>query len=227
MTHSSCSLRCLCVTFGLIFFTASLYTQAQQSPSVNSGNFSPELIRQLESIKTAALSDDYAYQRLSHLTENIGPRSSGSPAAKAAVEYVAAQLRDLGLDVQLERVTVPHWVRGLESAELVDGPGFSEGTQHKIILTALSGSTSTGPDGINAELVVVDNFDQLNALGRDRVAGKIVLFNAKFDDQAAEAGMGFNAYREVVSYRESGPTQAAQEPWIMRPRMLRPSSMSR
>ncbi len=49
-------------------------TQAQQE------NFPPQLIEELNSIKTAALVDDYAYQQVAHLTENIGPRPSGSSA---------------------------------------------------------------------------------------------------------------------------------------------------
>jgi len=206
--------RVICI-FCLVCFAALVCARAQRSIQAHSSspdieNFSPELIRQLEVIKTAALRDDYAYQRLAHMTENIGPRPSGSPAAKAAVEYVAKEMRDLGLEVHLEEVKVPHWIRGLESAELVDGPGFVPGTRHKIILTSLSGSTSTGPEGITAEVVVVDNFDQLKSLGRDAVTGKIILFNAKFDEQKARAGLGFIAYREVVGYRETGPTQAAQ-----------------
>lgn len=182
---------------------------AQTQPS-SQPQFSDQLMQQLEAIKTAALNDDYAYRQLSHLTENIGPRPAGSAGAKAAVEYVAAQLRDLGLEVQIEPVQVPHWTRGVETAELVDGPSFAPGTQHRIVLTALGGSTSTGSDGITGELVVADNVDQLRALGREHVAGKIVLINAKFDTQKAAAGLGFNAYREIVSNRESGPAAAAE-----------------
>ena len=48
-----------------------------------------------------------AYRQAAHLTENIGPRPSGSPQAKAAVDYVTAEVRQLGLDVQLEEVKVP------------------------------------------------------------------------------------------------------------------------
>ena len=40
------------------------------------------------------------------------------------------------------------------------------------------------------DLVVVDDFDQLKTLGRDRVAGKIVLFNQKFDKQKGECRLG-------------------------------------
>src|SRR5580704_5850712 len=140
-------------------------------------NFPPVLLEELAAIRTAALSDDYAYRQVAHLTENIGPRPSGSLQAKAAVEYVAAELRRLGLDVHLEEVKVPHWVRGSETAELTEYPGQASGTTQKVVLTALGGSTSTPVDGITSEIIVVNNFDELKALGRDKVAGKIVLFN--------------------------------------------------
>jgi carboxypeptidase Q len=217
--------HCTFVALCLSSFAASLCAQNQQpstkpqppswdavpqASAVQPANFPPELMQQLEAIKAAALSDDYAYQQLAHLTENIGPRSSGSAGAKASVEYVAAQLRDLGLDVHLEEVKVPHWVRGAETAELVDYLGHAPGTQQKIVLTALGGSTSTGADGITADLVVVHDFDELKALGSDKVIGKIVLFNEKFDRQKATAGFAFAAYREAVPYRGAGPKAAAE-----------------
>jgi len=83
-------------------------------------NFPPLLLQQLSAIKAAALNDEYAYRQLAHLTENIGPRPSGSPQARAAAEYVAAELRRLGLEVRLPEVTVPHWVRGAETAALTE-----------------------------------------------------------------------------------------------------------
>src|SRR5271166_4683827 len=165
---------------------------AQQQPSqAQQENFPPQLLDELAQIKTAALADDYAYRQIAHLTENIGPRPSGSLQAKAAVDYVATELRQLGLDVQLEEVKVPHWVRGAETAELVEYPGQVPGTVQKIVLTALGGSTSTPTDGLAADVIVVNNFDELKALGRDKVAGKIVLFNEIFDKQKAAAGLSF------------------------------------
>jgi carboxypeptidase Q len=123
--------------------------------------------------------------KLAHLTENIGARPSGSPQAVAAAQYVAAELRKLGLEVRLQQVTVPHWVRGAETAALVEYPGMVPGTTQKIVLTALGGSSSTPPDGLTAEVIAVDTFDELQALGHDKVAGKIVLFNELFDKQKA------------------------------------------
>jgi Zn-dependent M28 family amino/carboxypeptidase len=179
-------------------------TQAQQD------NFPPKLLDELNAIKSAALADDYAYRQVAHLTENIGPRPAGSLQAKAAVDYVASELRQLGLDVQLEEVKVPHWVRGAETAELVEYAGQVPGTTQKIVLTALGGSTATASEGLTTEVVVVNNFDELKKLGREKVAGKIVLFNEIFDKQKAAAGLSFVAYGEAVRYRGAGPKAAAE-----------------
>src|ERR1700722_8006780 len=182
--------------------------QPELSPA-EQANFPPQLLEELSAIKAAALSDDYAYRQVAHLTENIGPRPSGSLQAKAAVDYVAAQMRELGLDVHLEEVKVPHWVRGAETAELTEYPGQAAGTTQKIVLTALGGSTSTPAAGIMADVVVVNTFDELSALGRNQVAGKIVLFNELFDKQKAAAGMAFMAYGEAVRYRAAGAKAGA------------------
>src|SRR5882724_2262870 len=135
----------------------------------------------LKKLQQSALASDYAYRQLAHLTDSIGPRLTGSPQAEAAVEYVAAEMRRLGMEVTLEKLSVTHWVRGAETAALVLYPGQVAATTQKIILTALGGSVSTPVQGVTAEVVVVNNFDELTALGRDKVAGKIVLFNARYD----------------------------------------------
>ncbi|MFZ0317984.1 MAG: M20/M25/M40 family metallo-hydrolase [Candidatus Sulfotelmatobacter sp.] len=182
---------------------------APQSSTLDQQNFPPLLLQQLSAIKAAALNDDYAYRQVEHLTENIGPRATGSPQAKAAAEYVAGEMRKLGLEVRLEPVTVPHWMRGAETAALVEYPGMVPGTAQKVVLTALGGSSATPADGLTADVVVVNTFEELAALGRDKVAGKIVLFNELFDKQKAAAGMAFAAYGEAVRYRGAGAKAAA------------------
>lgn len=179
------------------------------SSAADQQNFPPLLLQQLSAIKAAALNDDYAYHELEHLTENIGPRPTGSLQARAAAEYVAEELRKVGLDVRLQPVTVPHWVRGAETASLVEYPGMVPGTSQKIVLTALGGSSSTPPDGLTADVITVNSFDELTALGRDKVAGKIVLFNVPFDKQKAEAGFAFASYGEAVRYRAAGAKATA------------------
>jgi carboxypeptidase Q len=188
---------------------ATSFSSAPQMSQAQQENFPLQLIDELKEIKDAALTDDYAYRQLAHLTENIGARPSGSLQAKAAVEYVAGELRKLGLDVHLEEVKVPHWVRGVETAELTEWAGQPAGAKQKIVLTALGNSTSTPADGLTAEVVVVNNFDELKALGRDKVAGKIVYFNEIFDKQKSAGGLAFIAYGEAVRYRGAGAKAAA------------------
>jgi hypothetical protein len=171
--------------------------------------WTPEQLATMERLRDAAMKDPYALDELRHLTENIGPRLSGSPQAQHAVDYVAAEMRALGAEVTLEKATVPHWVRGAESAELISWPGQAPGTSQKIVLTALGGSVATPPEGLTAEVVVVDNWKQLRALPQGAIKGKIVLFNHVFDKQLAMQGNGLDAYVGGVVYRGAGPIAGA------------------
>jgi carboxypeptidase Q len=183
---------------------------AQESERNPSDLYAPQLIAEMKQLHGAALSSDYAYVQLAHLCNNIGPRLSGSPQAQQAVQYVAAEMRRLGLDVQLERVMVPHWVRGAETAELVQFAGQAPGTTQKIVLTALGGSVATSAEGLTAPVIAVDSFEHLASLGRDKVAGKIVLFNARFDKQMTAQGFALDAYGQAVVYRGTGASAAAR-----------------
>ena len=149
-------------------------------------------------MQKAALASDFGYERAAHLADNIGPRLSGSPQYQQAAEYVAEQMRQMGLEVTMEKVMVPHWVRGKETAELVEFPGQAPNTTQKIVLTALGGSVATPADGIVAPVVVVSSMEELNALGREKVSGKIVLFYEQFDERMAAQGFGLDAYGEAV-----------------------------
>ena len=171
--------------------------------------FSPQVRSELVSIRDAALQDDYAYRQLEHLTDSIGPRPTGSPQADAAAHYVADELRKLGLDVHLEPVTVTQFLRGNDSAELVEYPGQVPGTTQKIFITALFGNAPTPEGGITGEVVVAHNFAELKALGRERVAGKIVLWDVHYDSRKAAAGQAGPAYGEAVEYRGVGARAAA------------------
>ncbi len=180
-----------------------------ETPNPAEQDYSPQLRKELVTLRDAALADDYAYQQVAHMTDNIGPRPEGSRQAEGAVNYVAGELRKLGLDVRLEEVKVVSWIRGVETAELVEYPGQVSGTTQKIVLTALGGNTPTPAEGITGEVVVVHSFDELNALGREKVAGKIVLFNVRFDPRMAEAGYSSDAYNDAVKYRARGAKAAA------------------
>jgi Zn-dependent M28 family amino/carboxypeptidase len=190
-----------------LIYTSAAFAQRSFAPPPT---YSPQLSNELKQIQDAALKSDYAWNELAHITNSIGPRPAGSVQATFAAQYVAGELRKLGLDVKLEKVTVPHWVRGEETGALVAYPGMAPGTTQKVVLTALGGSDATPAGGTTAEVVVVNNFDELTALGHDKVAGKIVLFNYKFDMQLAATGHGGQAYGQAVVYRAIGASAAAK-----------------
>jgi len=205
----------------LSLFFCTQQVGAQQTPAATStptasasstpAEFSPQTLVELKRLQQAALTSDYAYRQVAHLSNNIGPRLTGSAQAAKAVDYVAGELKAIGCEVHLEKVMVPHWVRGEETAALVQFPGQAHGTTQKIVLCALGASVATPPNGIEAEVIVVRNFDELKSLSRDKVTGKIVLFNYPFDKQMAAEGRGGEAYGEAVVYRSNGPVAAARE----------------
>jgi carboxypeptidase Q len=196
-------------TLFLVCCAAVLRVAAQQ-PSPTPQLYSAKTLAELEKIQKAALESNYAYRRLAHLTNNIGPRLTGSPQAQKAVEYVAEEMRKAGLTVTLQKLTVPHWVRGVETGEIVQWDGMAPGTTQKIVLAALGGSIATPAQGLTAEVVVVNDFDELAAMGQSKIAGKIVLFNNKFDVRLQDSGFGGAAYGQAVQYRFNGAAQAAK-----------------
>src|SRR5437588_8519288 len=180
------------------------------SPSATPIFFADQTLVDLKQLRQAALASDYAFKQVAHLANNIGPRLTGSVQAAKAVEYVADEMKALGCDVQLEKVMVPHWIRGVETAELRQFPGQAAGTTQKIVLCALGGSVATPPEGIDANPICVRDFEELKSLPREKVNGKIVLFNHSFDKQIAAQGRGGEAYGQAVVYRSDGPVAAAK-----------------
>jgi Zn-dependent M28 family amino/carboxypeptidase len=145
-------------------------------------------------IIAAALADPDGYAKLSYLCDRIGNRISGSDSLNAAIQWAAGQMQRDGLEnVATPAVKVPHWVRGREDAEIV------KPVRHPLTMLGLGDSVATPPDGITAEVVSVASFDALSALGREKVAGKIVLFNVPYE-----------GYGKTVQYRASGASRAAK-----------------
>ena len=140
-----------------------------------------------------AVSSTFAWDRLSVLTDTIGNRLSGTPALDRAIQWAVAEMNTDGLEnVHTERVMVPKWVRGNESAEIV------EPARHAMVMLGLGDSVGTTGDGIQAEVLVVHTFDELDAKAAS-ARGRIVLFNVPFTN-----------YGETVRFRSAGPSRAAR-----------------
>ena len=141
----------------------------------------------------AATETNFAYRRLAELCDTFGPRFSGTTNLEAAINWALATMKADGLEnVHGEDVMVPHWVRGEESAEML------EPARHRLPMLGLGGSVATPKKGITAPVLVVRSFEDLKRRARE-ARGKIVLFNAPFV-----------SYGETVAYRQRGASQAAK-----------------
>ncbi|MFN2369593.1 MAG: M20/M25/M40 family metallo-hydrolase [Candidatus Krumholzibacteriia bacterium] len=141
----------------------------------------------------ADLADPWAYRTLGELCDTIGPRLAGSPAMARAVAWAEQTMKAAGCDsVWTEPVTIPHWTRGREWARCTAPVEFD------LVMTGLGLSDGTGPDGIEAEVLAVRDFDELDARAAE-AAGRIVLFN-----------MAWEGYGPTVQYRSQGASRAAR-----------------
>ncbi len=146
-----------------------------------------------EQLIQAATNTDFAYKRLAQLCDKFGPRFSGTTNLEAAIDWILGEMKKDGLEnVHGEEVMVPHWVRGKESAELIE-------PRHRVLpMLGLGGSIATPPEGITAEVLVVKSFDDLHQHA-EQARGKIILFNEPF-----------KTYDQTVQIRRRGAIEASQ-----------------
>lgn len=142
----------------------------------------------------AALADTEGYNRLTYLCYRIGNRLSGSPGLEKAIAWSVEQMKAAGLsNVRTIPTKVPHWVRGAESGRIVapfDRP---------LHMLGIGMSIATPPGGITADVVSVNAFEDLAKLGREKIQGKVVVYNEPY-----------NGYGSTRPYRSSGASRAAE-----------------
>ena len=169
---------------GLIFCVVQFLTA--QDIRYNYEQTSMKIINSLES-------DSVGYKRLSYLCDMFGPRLSGSKNLEKAIDWILKEMKIDGLSsVRGERVKVPTWIRGKESLKILV-PYIKE-----LKVLGIGGSVSTPKAGIRGEVLVVESFEELEKV-KNKVRGKIILFNAPF-----------TTYGETVQYRYDAPNRAAK-----------------
>ena len=158
----------------------------------------------LESIFDEALVNQTAWNNLAYLCKNTKGRIDGSPAAAKAVEFTRQALIKAGADtVWLQQVTVPRWERGSEHCRMISKILGSD----NLSISALGMSEGTSEKGINALVVEVHDFDELKALGRGQIEGKIVFFDRPADNRLINS---FAGYGGSVNQRVQGPSGASR-----------------
>lgn len=151
-----------------------------------------------------ALENGHAYHNLEYLCKKIGPRLSGSANAQKAITWSKNLMENYGFDrVYLQDLMVPVWERGVkEQAYFIEG-----NTKIPVPVSALGSSIATPATGLQAEILEVQSFAELKALGENRVKGKIVFFNRPFDQRFFDT---FEAYGSAVDQRGQGAVEAAK-----------------
>ncbi|MDO7171487.1 M20/M25/M40 family metallo-hydrolase [Mariniflexile sp. AS56] len=157
----------------------------------------------LKKIYHTTLTNGKSYDWLNHLSNQIGSRLSGSLGAERAVAYTKEELDKLGLDkVWLQPVMVPRWVRGAKEYAYVE---TTPGKTNTVNICALGGSVATPSLGLKAHIVEVKNFEELDALGKANIEGKIVFYNRPMQ---ADLISTFDAYGGCVNQRYKGAVEA-------------------
>ncbi len=140
-----------------------------------------------------ATSTHRAFDRLAYLSDYYPHRLSGSRMLEDAIDWAVRELNSDGIpEVRTQDVMVPHWVRGNEYAGIVSP------YEKELPMLGLGGSVRTPEEGLTAQTVVVENFEELDDR-REEVAGSIVVYNQPFTD-----------YGESVQYRVWGADRAAE-----------------
>ncbi|MEO5902462.1 MAG: M20/M25/M40 family metallo-hydrolase [Gemmatimonadaceae bacterium] len=137
--------------------------------------------------------DSSAWNRLAEMTDKFGHRLSGSESLERTIDWILVEMKKDGLEnVHGEKVMVPHWVRGEESASLISPRATP------LHMTGLGRSVGTEKPGITAPVMVVGSYDELTKRAAE-AKGKMVLFDVPF-----------TSYGQTVRYRGGAATAAAR-----------------
>jgi len=160
----------------------------------------------IKKISDEIMRNGKAHDLLRELTKGIGGRLAGSVQYTKAVQWGEASLKKLGADkVFLQECMMPNWKRGgKDQAAVVVQNGKK--TNRALDVLALGNSFGTGGKPLVAEVVAVQDFDEMEAK-KDQLKGKIVYFNNKFNPTNIQT---FKSYGEAGQYRRSGPSRAAK-----------------
>ncbi len=149
----------------------------------------------------AGLKDDVAWDIVEGMTTEVGQRQGGTEAEARARTWSVAKLKSLGIaNARVEEFQMPTWVRGDETA-YVTAP-----FPHRLHISAIGNSGSTGPQGIEAEVVYFKTLDALRAIPDGSLKGKIA-----FVSHAMKATQDGSSYAAFGPARFVGPNIAAKK----------------
>lgn len=189
--------------YGEIILVLIIYLSAFAYPQNNSEKFNIYNINANKIIRSA-LVENKGYELLKKLC-SFGPRLSGSDNYEKAMKWAEQTMKEIGCDtVWLQPVMVPHWVRGdIEKVIITESKTFDD---RQLNILALGGSIGTPSEGITANVIEVNDFDELKQK-QSEVKGKIVFFSRPLDRGLVNT---FSGYGGAVDQRFNGAIEASK-----------------
>ena len=153
-------------------------------------------------LRDAALKDDVAWDIVSGITTEVGPRPDGSAQEARARDWAVAKLKSLGFkNVHVEPYDLQNvWERGAETAEVV-AP-----YPQPLRLAALGNSGATPPEGLTAPVIYFETVNDLLLAPDGSLAGKIAFVSNAMQPTQDGSGYGSNGLARFL-----GPTVAAKK----------------
>src|ERR1700690_2969676 len=157
----------------LVFFIAAPARTAPNQDAATTPQLDPDLSRKLASIAGEAVMDGKPYQYLEELSDDIGGRVTGSPAAAQAIAWGAETMKSIGLEnVHTEPWQISRgWTRISASAEMLSP------AHHRMTVDALGWVGSTPEGGAEADIVTVNVYQLADEVKNNSAnwAGKVIL----------------------------------------------------
>ncbi len=159
----------------------------------------------VKNLHNEALSNGKAYDWLHGLCKKHGGRIAGSKAYLGAANFTKGELEKIaGVNAYLQECEANYWQRGKHDEVSVL---FKNGKKRKLNTLTLGNSVATPKSGITAEVIEVNSLDEVEKLGKEKINGKIVLFNRPMDPTQIRT---FSAYGGAVDQRVYGPSKAGE-----------------
>lgn len=182
--------------FGIIHLTTTMKAQVDSDQQ----NKDAQYIKQ---IHNNILTEGKCYDWLNDLTTKVGARLAGSEGSVKGVQFMEDLMNEIGFDkVWKQECSVNFWDRGDTEEVFLTYPKIQK-------LNALSLGNMIGTDGklLEAEIIEVKGLEEVEALGNEKITGKIVFYNRPMDPTQIRT---FNAYGGAVDQRVYGASKAAE-----------------
>lgn len=187
------------VMFLALLLILAVWTGPAAAQSTTVADWGEADLATAAALRDRALKGTSAYDHVSSLVTEVGPRLAGSPGDEAAVRWAMNRLGKLGFTgVRSQDVLVPRWVRGTTEVSLLGA------APQALVAATLGGSIGTSEEGIEAAVIEVPSLDALIGNEAPDVKNKIVFINERMERTKDGA-----SYGKTVGNRVRGASAAA------------------